>query len=65
MPNGSNAATYTDANRPNGTYCYRMGAQNPVTGNFDFSFVRTGLLCLDAPTGARRVRCFVDGKRVL
>ena len=38
VPSGSDAATYVDANRPNGTSCYRVGAANPVTGTTAFGY---------------------------
>lgn len=38
VPSSSDAATYVDANRPNGTYCYRVGAANPVTGTTTFGY---------------------------
>ena len=36
IPSGSNAATYVDPSLPNGQYCYRVGAPNPVTGTTAF-----------------------------
>jgi hypothetical protein len=38
VPSGSDAATYTDSNRPNGVFCYRVGAANPVTGTTAFGY---------------------------
>jgi hypothetical protein len=38
IPTGSNSTTYTDANRLSGTYCYRVGATNPVTGTTAFGY---------------------------
>ena len=37
-PSGSNAATYVDPSLPNGQYCYRVGAPNPVTGTTAFGY---------------------------
>ncbi len=38
IPTGSDSATYLDANRASGTYCYRVGATNPVTGTVAFGY---------------------------
>src|SRR6266511_3404904 len=35
---GSDTATYTDGNLANGTYCYRVGAANPVTSTTAFGY---------------------------
>lgn len=35
---GSDTATYTDGNLANGTYCYRVGAANPVTSRTAFGY---------------------------
>ena len=32
IPNGSNTASYLDAGRPDGQWCYRVGAADPATG---------------------------------
>ncbi len=36
VPSGSDAASFVDANLTSGTYCYRVGAANPVTGTTAF-----------------------------
>jgi hypothetical protein len=38
IPTGSNSITYTDEDRPSGTYCYRSGASNPVAGTTAFGY---------------------------
>lgn len=38
IPTGSNVVTYVDANRLSGTYCYRVGVTNPVTGITAFGY---------------------------
>jgi hypothetical protein len=35
---GADSTTYVDANRLSGTYCYRAGANNPVTGTTNFGY---------------------------
>lgn len=38
IPNGSDSTTYVDEDRLSGTYCYRVGATNPVTGTANFGY---------------------------
>jgi len=38
VPTGSDSTTYLDLNRPSGTYCYRVGATNPVTNTVAFGY---------------------------
>jgi hypothetical protein len=38
IPTGSNSVTHLDEDRPSGTYCYRVGATNPVAGTTDFGY---------------------------
>ena len=38
VPTGSNTASYLDQNRPDGQWCYRVGAANPVTGTSAFGY---------------------------
>ena len=38
MNRNSQITSYLDFNRPNGTYCYRAGAPNPVTGTTAFGY---------------------------
>ena len=38
VPTGSDSTTYLDPNRPSGTYCYRVGATNPVTNTAAFGY---------------------------
>jgi hypothetical protein len=38
IPNGADSTAYVDANRLSGTYCYRAGANNPVTGTTNFGY---------------------------
>ncbi|MGH2473015.1 MAG: hypothetical protein ACRDG6_11550 [Candidatus Limnocylindria bacterium] len=38
IPTGSNSTTYVDEDRLSGTYCYRVGATNPVTGTTAFGY---------------------------
>ncbi|HEV8669225.1 MAG TPA: hypothetical protein VGS01_00655 [Candidatus Limnocylindria bacterium] len=46
VPNGSNAVTYTDPNRSNGTYCYRIGTLNPVTGTTAFGYSNPAIVAV-------------------
>jgi len=38
IPTGSDSTTYLDPNRLSGTYCYRVGATNPVTNAAVFGY---------------------------
>jgi hypothetical protein len=38
LPPGSNVLMYDDKDRPSGSYCYRAGSTNPVTGLTNFGY---------------------------
>jgi hypothetical protein len=38
IPTGSNTTTYVDEDRLSGTYCYRAGSTNPITGSTAFGY---------------------------
>jgi hypothetical protein len=44
IPSGSNIVSYVDANRPDGIYCYRVGAPDPVPGTTDFGYSNPAVL---------------------
>jgi hypothetical protein len=38
IPSGSDSTTYVDEDRLSGSYCYRAGSTNPVTGATNFGY---------------------------
>ena len=65
IPNGADSTAYVDEDRLSGTYCYRAGAANPVTGTTNFGYSNSATIANPpTPVGSATAPTSLDARVV-